>query len=99
MYAQLIPEPLTPERIEDRKRLVRDLLIHALEDEPGFAGALSLVNNESGEAITILLWENKEHANLPFSRRGTATQRAVAEISEPSTRAPLPSIWEVNAEV
>ncbi len=46
----------------------------------------------------LMLWETREHADLPIAQRGTAFLRALASITEISSgrRAPI-SVWEVNA--
>jgi len=44
MYAQLIEGGTTPARRTDMDRIVTDEMVPALEAEPGFAGALNLVD-------------------------------------------------------
>ena len=98
MYAQLIQGGTTPERRPEMDRIVTDDLVPALHEEPGFAGALNLVDRETGNALMLMLWETREHAELPIAQRGVAFLRALASISEISSgqRAPI-SVWEVNA--
>jgi hypothetical protein len=52
MYAQLIEGGTTPERRAEMDRIVTDELVPALGAEQGFAGALNLVDRESGNAIS-----------------------------------------------
>jgi hypothetical protein len=56
MYAQLVEGGTTSDRRAEMDRIVTDELIPALEAEPGYAGAMNLVNASSGEGVMIVLW-------------------------------------------
>jgi hypothetical protein len=43
-------------------RFVSDVVFPTLRDEPGFIGALNLVDPDSGDAIMIVLWHSAEQA-------------------------------------
>jgi hypothetical protein len=100
MYAQLIEGGTTPERRTEMDRIVTDEMIPALHDEPGFAGALNLVDRASGNAMMVVLWESREQAARPLKDYGDGFLRALASVSHISTgtRKPI-SIWDVNARV
>jgi hypothetical protein len=98
MYAQLIEGGTTPDRRTHMDRIVTDELVPALEVEPGFAGALNLVDRETGNALMVVLWETEAQARRALSAYGGAFLKALANIAAISTgtRAPI-SVWEVNA--
>jgi hypothetical protein len=98
MYAQLVQGGTTPEQRTEMDRIVNEELVPALQDEPGFAGALNLVDRESGDALMIILWETAEQAHRPLNDYGQPFLKALASIAAISTgnRAPI-SVWEVNA--
>src|SRR6185295_4702521 len=98
MYAQLVEGGTTPELREEMDRIVREEMMPALAHEPGYAGALNLVNRDSGNALMLMLWETREHAEKPLRERGQEFLRALGSIMAISTgsRAPI-SLWEVNA--
>jgi hypothetical protein len=98
MYAQLVQGGTTPEKRTQMDRIVTDELVPALNDEPGFAGALNLVDRETGNAMMIILWETADQANRALSDYGQRFLKALADIAAISTgtRAPI-SVWEVNA--
>jgi hypothetical protein len=98
MYAQLIEGGTTPDRRTDMDRIVTDEMVPALQDEPGFAGALNLVDRDSGNAMMIVLWESKDQALRPLAEYGGAFLKALANVAAISTgtRNPI-SVWEVNA--
>ena len=79
--------------------IVTDELIPALESEPGYAGALNLVDRDSGNAMMIVLWDDEAQARRPLPEYGSAFLKALAAIAAISTghaQADL-GIWEVNA--
>jgi hypothetical protein len=98
MYAQLIQGGTTPDRRTTMDQIVTDEMVPALEAEPGFAGALNLVDRESGNALMIVLWETEAQARRALSEYGGAFLKALANVAAISTgtRAPI-SVWEVNA--
>ncbi len=98
MYAQLIEGGTTPDRRPEMDRLVTDEMVPALEAEPGFAGALNLVDRDSGSAMMIVLWDSEAQARRPLADYGSAFLKALAGVAAISTgtRRPI-SVWQVNA--
>jgi hypothetical protein len=98
MYAQVIEGGTTPARRTDMDRIVTDEMVPALEAEPGFAGALNLVDRESGNALMIILWDTEAQARRALAEYGGAFLKALANVAAISTgtRRPI-SVWEVNA--
>ena len=99
MYAQVIEGGTTPERRTEMDRIVTDQLIPALEVEPGYAGALNLVDRESGDAMMVVLWDEEAQARRPLPDYGPGFLKALATIAGISTgtRKPI-AVWEVNAK-
>ena len=98
MYAQLIEGGTTPARRTDMDRIVTDEMVPALQAEPGFAGALNLVDRETGDAMMVIMWETEAQARRALSDYGEAFLKALANVAAISTgtRRPI-SLWEVNA--
>ena len=98
MYAQVVHGGAAPENREQMDSIVVDELLPALEQEPGYAGAVNLVDRETGHAMMIVLWETEDQAKRPLPNYGQAFLRALASIASISSgnRAPM-SVWEVNA--
>ena len=99
MYAQVIEGGTTPDRRDAMDRIVTDELIPALDAEPGFAGAMNVVDRGSGDAMMIVLWQTETQARRALGEYGAAFLKAagIAAIST-GTRRPI-SVWEVNARV
>jgi hypothetical protein len=100
MYAQLIEGGTTPQKRAEMDRIVTGEMIPALAAEPGYAGALNIVDRDSGEAQMIVLWETEAQACRGLREYGGAFLKALADIAAISTgtRRPI-SVWEVNARV
>jgi hypothetical protein len=98
MYAQVIEGGTTPAHRDAMDRIVTDELIPALDAEPGFSGALNIVDRESGNAMMIVLWQTEAQARRALGEYGGAFLEALAGIAAISTgtRNPI-SVWEVNA--
>ena len=100
MYAQVIEGGTTPQHRDAMDRIVTDEMLPALAAEPGYAGALNVVDRESGDAMMIVLWETEAQARRALPEYGSAFLKALAGIAAISTgtRSPI-SVWEVNARV
>jgi hypothetical protein len=98
MYAQLIEGGTTPDRRAEMDRIVTEEMVPALEGEPGFAGALNIVDRATGNALMIVLWETEAQARRALAEYGGAFLKALASVAAISTgtRSPI-SVWEVNA--
>ena len=100
MYAQLIEGGTTPDRRDAMDRIVTDEMIPALQAEPGFAGAMNVVDRDSGNAMMVVLWNTEAQARRALGEYGGAFLKALADVAAISTgtRRPI-SVWEVNARV
>jgi hypothetical protein len=98
MYGQVIEGGTTPECRTEMDAIVTDRLIPALEVEAGYAGAINLVDRDTGEAMMIVLWDEEAQARRPLPEYGPAFLKALAAIAGISTgqRKPI-GVWEVNA--
>jgi quinol monooxygenase YgiN len=85
---------------ERLNRVVREQLIPAYRQEPGFRGALNLVDEASGHRLMITLWETEADARAertgPAVREAHAAVRAIMAGGAP--RVP-PTVYAVNAQV
>jgi hypothetical protein len=98
MFAQLVEGGASPELRAEMDRIVHEEMLPALQHEPGYAGALNLVDRQTGNAMMLTLWDTQEQAELPIRERGEAFLRALGSIAAISSgqRRPI-SVWEVNA--
>lgn len=63
MYGRLVEvDGIDPSKREEILGIIRDRIIPALKEIEGFAGFISLVDEESGRGRSIVLWETREAA-------------------------------------
>jgi hypothetical protein len=99
MYAQVIEGGTTPERRDEMDRIVTGQMIPALDAEPGFSGALNIVDRATGDAMMIVLWETEAQARRALPQYGAKFLKALAAVADISTgtRKPI-SVWAVNSQ-
>jgi hypothetical protein len=79
VYAQVVTSALRPEVPND--------LVCALRQEPGFSGALSMIDRATGDALVVVFWETEEQAARP-----------IADVLALSALGPCSStVWELDA--
>jgi hypothetical protein len=100
VYAQLVRSRTTDRKCAEVDRIVADELIPALRNQPGFAGALSLVNACTGETIMIVLWHSAEQAQRPLGADGTDVLAPLLPVAGTSPGDhQSTSFWEVTVRV
>jgi hypothetical protein len=64
MYGRLVEiEGLDPSKREEALGIIRERIIPGLKEIDGFAGFISLVDEENRRARNVVLWETKESAD------------------------------------
>jgi hypothetical protein len=98
MYAQVIQGGAAPAQRAAMDNVVHQEMIPALSEEPGFTGALNLVDRDTGNAMMIVIWQDEEQARRPLADYGRSFLKALASIAAITSgnRKPI-SVWDVNA--
>jgi hypothetical protein len=99
MFARVDAGGSDPAQRHELDAVVRERLIPALAEEPGFLGALNLVDRASGDAMMIVLWETQDQAELPPRLRGSAYREALATIAGEAREPRRTSLWEVDVRI
>jgi len=99
VYAQLVRSRTTDQKCAEVHRIVADELIPALHNQPGFAGALSLVNACIGETIMIVLWHSAEQAQRPLGANGMDVLAPLLRVAGAPGDHRSTSFWEVTVRV
>lgn len=102
MYGRLIEiEGVDPSRREEVMGILRDRIIPGLKEIDGFAGFISLVDEENRRARSVVLWETREGADEAERRFGPKREEMVRGMGGTVRSADLyeAPIVEVHAEV
>ncbi|GAC1386189.1 MAG: hypothetical protein NVS4B7_11980 [Ktedonobacteraceae bacterium] len=59
MYARVITGQYQPGNFDTAGPIIRDAIVPAAKQQPGFKGVLLLNNHTTGKGIAILLWETE----------------------------------------
>jgi heme-degrading monooxygenase HmoA len=99
MYAQVIwDEARSAKRPETHERATHEL-VSAMREQPGFVGAMSLVDRDGGRVMMVVLWETAEQARRPLSERGPRRCTDSADAAPAVDKGPQSSIWQVTARI
>ena len=78
MYARINTFDGSTDRFEHALTYIRELVIPASRQVPGFAGMLSLIDRETGRSMGITLWDSREAMD--------ASEDAVGQIVKMTTQ-------------
>jgi hypothetical protein len=78
MYGRLVEiEGIDPSHREEVLGILRERIIPGLKEIDGFAGFISLVDEENRRARNVVLWETKEGAEEAESKFGPIREETV----------------------
>ena len=99
MYARVTTVQLSPDQIDTSRRAMPDDMRLALAREPGFRGSVTLLDRQSGKAMTIGLWESE--AAVQASTAGHQARMAAARsaLGMESGPEPVIEVYEVVDEI
>jgi hypothetical protein len=102
MYGRLVEiEGIDPSKREEVLGIIRERIIPGLKEFDGFAGFISLVDEETRRARSVVLWETKESADEAERQFGPQREEIVRGVGGTVRSADLyeAPIIEVHAGV
>jgi len=102
MYGRLVEiESIDPSRRDEAVQNLRERVIPTLKELNGFAGFISLVDEENSRARSIVLWETKEDAEEAERQMGSRREEMLRQLGATVRSADLyeAPIVEVSAGV
>jgi hypothetical protein len=82
MYGRLVEiEGIDPSKREEVLGIIRERIIPGLKEFDGFAGFISLVDEETRRARSVVLWETKESADEAERQFGPQREEIVRGVS------------------
>src|SRR5437764_14902490 len=64
MYARVVTGQYQPGKLDEGEQIYRESILPEARQQPGFKGALGLVDRSSGKAISITLWQTEANAQV-----------------------------------
>lgn len=84
MHARRIKTKGSPEQVEKARQVIDGTVIPSAKEMPGFAGGYWLTDRNSGEGLTLIFYDTKEHLQATAERaaqlRADATKQIGAEV-------------------
>jgi heme-degrading monooxygenase HmoA len=102
MYARLVEiENIDPSKREEALTNIRETVIPALKELEGFAGFISLADEDNHRARSVVLWETRENAEEAERQMGSRREEMVSRMGATVRSADLyeAPIVEVSAGV
>ncbi len=96
MYARVLVAQVQPDKSEELIQTIRDSVVPAIEQEVGFKGLLLLNNVESGEGISITLWETP--VDLKSIETNGYLQEQLEKIAPFLLKPPAQGVYEVSVQ-
>jgi heme-degrading monooxygenase HmoA len=96
MFARVVTIQGTPGQMDQNVSYGRDRVLPAMRGQPGFKGMYLLVDQKSGRALGITLWESEEA--LRASEATVRQLRAGAVASGRATAEPTAAEYEVMVQ-
>ena len=62
MYARVVTGQYHPGKLDEGEQMYRQSILPEARQQPGFKGAIGLIDRSSGKAISITFWENEASA-------------------------------------
>ncbi len=94
MYGRVVSVKVEPEKLKEAVGIYRDSVVPAAENQNGFRGALLLTDPESGEAISVTLWNSEE--DLIQGQESGYYQEQLAKFADYLIRIPEQQGYEVE---
>jgi heme-degrading monooxygenase HmoA len=93
MFARILRSQLKREKIDEATRTFREVVLPLCREQQGFKGGYFMSDPESGESVTITLWENREA--MLANEKSNFFQQQVAKFIPFYIKPPVREAYEV----
>ena len=96
MYARVVIMEMLPIDVKEAVRAYRDRVVPAGWEQEGFGGAWMLTDPETGEGLSISLWESTD--DMRASEESDFHRREIGELEAFFVSAPVRKHYEVSVK-
>lgn len=93
MYARVTSAQISPNRIEQFKKIFEESVVSAAKKQKGFKGICLMVNPQTGEGLSITYWDSEE--DCLANEKNLFYQQQVAKFIPFYTRQPIREGYEI----
>ena len=94
MYARVVTGQYYPGKSDEGEQLYRQSILPETRQQPGFKGAIGLVDRSSGKAISITFWETEASAQASGASSSYG-QAQLAKVASLFAAVPVVETYEV----
>ena len=97
MHARVVSMEVLPMNVAEAVRIYRDSVVPAAKEEQGFRGALLLTDQDTGEGVSISLWESED--DMHASEASGYYHRKLDQLDALFISPPVRKHYEVSVQV
>ena len=96
MHARVVSMEMLPISVGEAVRIYQDRVLPAAREQEGFRGALMLTDQDTGEGLSISLWDSEE--DMHASEASGFYHRKLNELDALFISTPVRKHYEVSAQ-
>ena len=96
MYARLVTSQLHPGMMEEAVQIFRDSVVPDARQQPGFQGAMALINRSANQTISVTFWQTEAEAQA--SEVGGHLQAQITKFASHLAAPPVVQTFEVAVQ-
>lgn len=96
MHARVVSMEMLPMSVGEAVRIYRERVLPAAREQQGFRGALMLTDPDTGEGLSISLWDSEEYMHA--SETSGFYHRKLDELDSLFTSTPVRKHYEISAQ-
>jgi heme-degrading monooxygenase HmoA len=96
LHARVVSMEMVPINVGEAVRIYQERVIPAAREQEGFRGALMLTDPETGEGLSISLWNSEE--DMHASEASGFYHRKLGELEDFFISTPVRKHYEVSAQ-
>ena len=96
MHARVVSMETLPMNVGEAVRIYQDRVLPAAREQEGFRGALMLTDQDTGEGLSISLWDSEE--DMHASEASGFYHRKLNELDALFISTPVRKHYEVSAQ-
>jgi len=94
MYARLVTSQLHPGTVDEAVQIFRDSVVPDARQQPGFQGAMALVDRSANKTISITLWQTEARASATVGHLQAQMNKFASHLTVP----PVVETFEVAVQ-
>jgi heme-degrading monooxygenase HmoA len=96
LHARVVSMEMLPINVKEAVRIYQERVLPAARDQEGFRGALMLTDQDTGEGLSISLWNSED--DMHASEASGFYHRKLSELDDLFISTPVRKHYEISAQ-